>query len=375
MRLALFCHSLLSDWNHGNAHFLRGVVTELVARGHEVQVLEARDAWSVRNLVADHGERALDEARAAFPSIDPIRYELETLDLEQALDGCAIAIVHEWTDPGLVRALGRRRAAGGRCVMVFHDTHHRSVSEPQRIEELGIDAFDGVLAFGESVRDVYVRRGWGRRAWTWHEAADLRTFRPLDRTERNLAGDVVWVGNWGDDERTRELDEFLLEPVKTLGLRATAYGVRYPSEGRRALATAGVAYGGWIPNWRVPEVFAQHAWTVHVPRRPYVDMLPGVPTIRPFEALACGMPLVSSPWNDVEGLFTPQRDFLVARDGAEMRRTMRALASDEALRRELGARGRETVLARHTCAHRVDELLAIAGTLGANESTARGESR
>jgi spore maturation protein CgeB len=54
---------------------------------------------------------------------------------------------------------------------------------------------------------------------------------------------------------------------------------------------------------------------------------------------------------------------------------MRALASDEALRRELGARGRETVLARHTCAHRVDELLAIAGTLGANESTARGESR
>ncbi len=59
MRIVLFVHSLLSDWNHGNAHFLRGITAELLARGHDVAVYEPHDAWSVRNLVAEHGEAAL----------------------------------------------------------------------------------------------------------------------------------------------------------------------------------------------------------------------------------------------------------------------------------------------------------------------------
>ncbi|MFX9521798.1 glycosyltransferase, partial [Acinetobacter baumannii] len=80
----------------------------------------------------------------------------------------------------------------------------------------------------------------------------------------------------------------------------------------------GVAYKGWLPNARAPEIFARHRVTVHVPRRFYVDMLPGIPTIRVFEALACGIPLVSAPWSDAEGLFRPGRDFLFARDGLEV---------------------------------------------------------
>jgi spore maturation protein CgeB len=98
---------------------------------------------------------------------------------------------------------------------------------------------------------------------------------------------------------------------------------------------------------------------VHVPRRPYVQALPGIPTIRVFEALACGIPLVSAPWDDCEGLFEPGADFLVARDGGEMREHLRAVLNDPALARSLVAHGLRTILARHTCAHRVDELLAI----------------
>ena len=55
MRIVLFCHSLVSDWNHGNAHFLRGVTAELLARGQDVRVYEPLDGWSRANLVADHG--------------------------------------------------------------------------------------------------------------------------------------------------------------------------------------------------------------------------------------------------------------------------------------------------------------------------------
>ena len=107
-----------------------------------------------------------------------------------------------------------------------------------------------------------------------------------------------------------------------------------------------------------------HRVTVHVPRRPYVEALPGIPTIRVFEALACGIPLICAPWSDAEGLFTPGEDFLVARDGEAMRRHLRELLADADRAAALAERGRRTILARHTCAHRVDELMAIAGELG-----------
>ena len=170
---------------------------------------------------------------------------------------------------------------------------------------------------------------------------------------------MVWIGNWGDDERAAELREFLIEPVRRSRLRATVHGVRYPPHALEALREAGIDYAGWLPNYEAPQVFARYRVTVHVPRRPYVQALPGIPTIRVFEALACGIPLVSAPWHDAEHLFTPGDDFLVARDGAAMQRHLRDLLNDDAMAQALAERGRRTVLARHTCAHRVDELLAI----------------
>jgi spore maturation protein CgeB len=69
MRVVMFCHSLVSDWNHGNAHFLRGISSELLSRGHEIRVFEPRDAWSVTNLLADAGPDALRGFHAAYPEL------------------------------------------------------------------------------------------------------------------------------------------------------------------------------------------------------------------------------------------------------------------------------------------------------------------
>jgi spore maturation protein CgeB len=363
MRIVFFCHSLLSDWNHGNAHFLRGVVTELAVRGHDVRVFEPADAWSLQNLLAEPiGAEALAEVRTVYPHVVPERYALDTLDLDRALEGAHLVIVHEWSAPELVKRLGERRKAGGTFRLLFHDTHHRSVSAREEMARYELAHYDGVLAFGEVIRRIYLDAGWTRQAWTWHEAADARVFRP--QPHMTPERDLVWIGNWGDDERTAELHEFLLDPVKALGLKARVHGVRYPDTARAALAESGIEYAGWLPNHRAPMAFAQARVTVHVPRRPYTQALPGIPTIRPFEALACGIPLVSAPWSDAEGLFTPGRDFLVAQNGEEMRHHLRTLLADEGLRRELAEHGRRTVLARHTCGHRVDELLRICQQLG-----------
>ena len=363
MRVIVFCHSLLSDWNHGNAHFLRGVCSDLIARGHAVDVYEPHGAWSLQNLLSEHGEGPLREFARAYPTLRSIRYTADTLDLDTALADADLVLVHEWNAHALVKAIGQHRHANPHYRLLFHDTHHRCVTDPDSMAAYDLRHYDGVLAFGNVIRDLYRKQGWARQAWTWHEAADHRVFRPLPGTPRE--GDLVWIGNWGDDERTAELHEFLLEPVKALGLKARIHGVRYPEHALRSLADAGIAYGGWLPNHQAPQVFTRYCVTVHVPRRPYVAALPGIPTIRVFEALACGIPLVSAPWNDSEHLFTPGSDFLVARSGREMKEHLRAVLNDPQLARTLTEQGRQTILARHTCAHRVDELLAIHAEMGA----------
>jgi spore maturation protein CgeB len=357
LRVVLFCHSLVSDWNHGNAHFLRGVCSELIARGHRVDVYEPEDAWSLRNLVAEHGNAPLAGFAHAYPRLRSVRYRPDALDVDAVLEGADLALVHEWNDHALVKRIGLHRRANPDLRLLFHDTHHRSVTDPSSMAAYDLQHYDGVLAFGSVIRDLYRRHGWAKQAWTWHEAADARVFGPRPASRKQ--GDLVWIGNWGDDERTAELDEFLLQPVRALGLRARVHGVRYPDAARRALAGAGIHYAGWLPNYEAPAVFARYRVTVHVPRRPYVQALPGIPTIRVFEALACGIPLVCAPWDDCEGLFDPGADFLVARDGRQMQSHLRAIVHEPTLARALAEHGRRTVLARHTCSHRVNELLDI----------------
>lgn len=359
MKFILFYHSLISDWNHGNAHFLRGMVTELLDRGHAVSVYEPVDAWSARHLVEDAGEVAIAAFHAAYPMLRSIRYDGGTIDLEVVLDDADVVIVHEWNEPRLVAAIGEHHRRQRGYTLLFHDTHHRMVTAPADMARYDLRDYDGVLAFGAVIRDLYLERGLTRAAWTWHEAADTRVFYPRAYDDERDA--LVWIGNWGDGERSAELREMLFEPARSLGLRGRIHGVRYPDDAKHTVAASGLTYGGWLANFRAPELFARHRVTVHVPRRPYVEALPGIPTIRPFEALACGIPLVSSPWHDVERMFTAGEDYLVARDGAEMTRLLRAVLEEPGLAAHLATHGRETILSRHTCTHRADELFAILG--------------
>lgn len=358
MKIAMFYHSLVSDWNNGNAHFLRGIVSELLSRGHDVEVYEPADGWSLRNLLAEQGEEPILRFTQAY-GLHSNLYDLTTLDLDEVLDGVDLVVVHEWNDQDLVKRIGAHRNGAKSYRLLFHDTHHRSVTDPEGIGACDLSHYDGVLAYGRVIRDIYLERSWAHRAWTWHEAADTRVFHPLSLPQSEKAGQVVWIGNWGDEERAAELREFFIEPVRELKLKAQAYGVRYPAYALSALAEAGISYKGWIANYHAPRVFARFEVTVHIPRRPYVDLLPGIPTIRPFEALACGIPLVCSRWEDVEGLFSPGRDYLVARSGKEMKNHLQAVLNDPGLARDLSSSGLRTILSRHTCFHRVEELLRI----------------
>jgi spore maturation protein CgeB len=366
MNVKLFCHSLVSDWNHGNAHFLRGVARELHRRGHEIDVLEPADSWSRANLLADAGQDAIDGFHAAFPELRSRRYDRLDLALGRELADADLVIVHDWNEPWLVAAIGAHRRRHPGYTLLFYDAHHRAASSPGQIDAFDLSGYDGALVFGSVIRDIYMEHGWVPRVYVWHEAADTQLFRPLPGVEKT--SDLVWVGNWGDGERNEELREFLLEPARSLRLSGHVHGVRYPDQAVRAVRAAGLDYEGWLPNYEVPGAFAEHRVTVHVPRRAYMRLVPGVPTIRMFEALACAIPLVAAPWQDSERLFRAGVDYLVARDRAEMTARLKMLLDEPQIAAQIAASGLERIRERHTCAHRVDELLAIQNELEATRT-------
>ncbi len=367
LAIRFFAQSWVSDWNHGNAHFLRGLARSLVRNGHHVRCYEQLGAWSLCNLVKEEKDRAadsIDDFRVKFPELDVRFYNNDsTLSdfLGKELNGADVVIIHEWNDPAVVNAILSLKEKSG-CRALFHDTHHRAYTNAGEILRFQLHKFDGVLAFGEAIRAIYLEGFGVRRAWTFHEAADVDDFKPLLR-EKDI--DVVWIGNWGDEERTRELDEFLIAPAKALQrARFVVHGVRYPKQGLQRLADAGIDYRGYLPNLKSPEVYGRSKLTLHVPRRQYANGLSGIPTIRVFEALACGVPLLCSPWTDVEGLFRPGQDYVTVVDGNAMQAEIRALLRDPAARRQLAENGLATIRARHTCDHRAEQLLEICEELG-----------
>lgn len=357
MKIILFYHSLLSDWNHGNAHFLRGFATELILRGNDVHIYEPEDSWSYNNLIKDTGNKYINEFEKYYPLLSSTRYKEDEFNFSDILKDADLVIVHEWNTHSLVKKISDYKKHHKHFKLLFHDTHHRALSEPDKMNKYDLSGYDGVLAFGKVIKDIYVKRGF--KAFVWHEAADTNIFKPITSEK---TGDIVWIGNWGDEERTNEIFNYFIEPVQRLKLKAAVYGVRYPDEAIKKLNDTGIEYKGYIPNFMVPQVFSQYRLTVHIPRRPYVEHLHGIPTIRPFEALACGIPLISKYWNDVEHLFT-NNEFIYANSNEQMGESITKVLNNDSLRNELIKNGLSTIREKHNCVVRVDELLSIYDSL------------
>jgi spore maturation protein CgeB len=359
MRLRFFAHSWRSDWNHGNAHFLRGLVDELRKLGHDVRCYEPEGGWSLANLLQEEsGAKSVEDFNAAFPDLDVRTYTVDQFNefARKELQDADVVVVHEWNSPAMVETiLSLKRQYAFRAL--FHDTHHRAYTSPKEIARFHIAEFDGVLAFGDAVRRIYIEAFQAKKAWTFHEAADTARFFPQFN---DSSDEVNWIGNWGDDERTRELQEFLVEPLAAVRPHSAAvYGVRYPESAKRQLQQAGIQYRGYLPNLTAPAVYSRSALTLHVPRRCYANGLSGIPTIRMFEAFACGVPLICSPWTDLEGLFRAGEDFICVSDGQGMQAEIAHLLRDDEARRQLSQQALETIQRRHTCLHRARQFEEI----------------
>ena len=324
------------------------------------RVYEPRDGWSRRNLVAEHGDaRDRRFAQRLSRSCAAAATTSATLDLDAALDDADLVLVHEWNEPALVRAdrpasraTRRLSAALSRYAPPLGD------ATAERWRAYDLRHYDGVLAFGEVIRELYLPHGWAARAWTWHEAADYARFHPLPA---RAAARATWSGSatGATTSATASCDEFLLEPVRTLGLRGTVHGVRYPEQALAALPRRRHRLRRLAAELRRRrECSPAIASRCTCRAGPMSRRCRASRRSASFEALACGIPLVSRAVGR-RGRPVHARARLPGRraDGAEMRRHLDDVLHDQALAQALAEHGRATIRARHTCAHRVDELL------------------
>src|SRR5947199_6961491 len=134
LKLRLFAHSWRSDWNHGNAHFLRGLAGELVRAGHDVRCYEPEDSWSFTQLMeeGERGRHALDQFTRCFPDLDVRTYSRIAFNefAERELRDGDVVVVHEWNSPDIVGTILTLRDKFN-FYALFHDTHHRAYTSPK----------------------------------------------------------------------------------------------------------------------------------------------------------------------------------------------------------------------------------------------------
>jgi spore maturation protein CgeB len=340
--------SITSSWGNGHATTYRGLVRELAARGHRVLFLERDAPWYAENR---------DLPRPPYGKTRLYKSLTELQDRHAArVRSADLVIVGSYVPEGVAVGEWVLRTASG--VTAFYD-----IDTPVTLAKLArgeheylapelIPRYDAYFSFtgGPTLKRLERRYG-SPMARPLYCSFDPSLYRPEEVEPR---WDLGYMGTYSDD-RQPVLERLLLEPAR-----------RWP-EGR--FAVAGPQYPesiAWPPNvHRITHLspeehsgfYNAQRFTLNVTR---ADMVAAgfSPSVRLFEAAACGTPIISDYWVGLETFFALGEEILTARTSAEALQYLRDVP--EAERRALGARARKRVLARHTAAHRAEELLGYA---------------
>jgi spore maturation protein CgeB len=343
--------SITSSWGNGHATTYRGLLRELAARGHDVLFLERDVPWYADNRdlprppfcrVALYGSVAELKARWAA-----------------AVREADVVVVGSYVPEGVAVGAWVTRTAHG--VTAFYD-----IDTPVTLARLArgdteyltpalVARYHAYFSFTGGPTLERLERQYGSpMARALYCSVDPALYYP-ERVEPRW--DLAYMGTYSDD-RQPTLDRLLLEPAR-----------RWP---RGRFAVVGPQYPDsidWPANVAREAHLAPHAhrafynaqrFTLNVTR---ADMVAAgwSPSVRLFEAAACGTPIVSDSWDGLADVLAPGREILVARTAAEALAHVRE--TPDAERRALGTRARARVLAQHTAAHRAEELEGYVGEL------------
>ena len=344
MKLVVLGLSLSSSWGNGHATTYRSLLGAFAARGHAVLFLERDVPW-YRGAHRDLAEP--DFCRLAFYD------DLAGLDaFAGEVAGADAVIVGSYVPEG--RAVGAWVQARARGVTAFYD-----IDTPVTVAALErgtcdylsaelVPGFDLYLSFTGGPMLERLARDFGSPGpRALYCCVDPARYRPWDGAKRF---DLSYLGTYSDD-RQPVLERLLLEPARRAPhLGFCVAGPQYPAD---IAWPANVTRFEHVGPADHAEFYGVSRFTLNVTR---ADMVRAgwSPSVRLFEAAACGTPIISDPWDGLDAVFAPGRDILVARDGDAVLAALTGLPEDG--RRALGAAGQARVLAGHTAAHRAGEL-------------------
>jgi spore maturation protein CgeB len=361
MHISFFGHSVLADWNNGHAHFVRGLMRELGRLGHQTVFYEAADNTASRLQAGQIGRGSVLETLRVFPFLQVRLYRDGSRDLSaflsQALEGTDAAVVMQCSEAALIQGVPEALSEGQVCL--FYDNQYRLLFEEPLYRGYELERYDAVVTSAGSLAELMRARLGLERLEVLHEAADTELFYPRP-CRQDI--DLLLVANGGEG-RERPLREYFLEQSLVFPhLRFCLYGIGYGEQARQQFRTAyRVDYRGWVANPQSPPLYARSRLALHLPREPYTARLPGVPTLRPFEAFATRTCLLCGPWEDTDGLFKEGEHYLRASTPQEMTGLIRYLLENRPARERIAEAGYRNLLERHTCRHRAERLLEIIG--------------
>jgi spore maturation protein CgeB len=357
-RFVLLGLSITSSWGNGHATTYRGLSKELVRRGHDVLFLERELPFYVQSRDWKGGALGPSPRVELYASFEDLisRFQVAVREAD-------LVIVGSYVPEGARVGAWVIETARGKTAFYDIDTPVTLAAlergEAEYVSRALVARFDLYLSFtGGPTLDVLARRFGARRPRALYCSVDPEVHFPVDHpAARPRAGvdsphrwELGYLGTYGAD-RQAAVERLLLEPARQLGDRRFAVaGAQYPAH---IAWPENVDRMEHVPPAEHRAFYGAQRFTLNATRR---DMaLAGhSPSVRLFEAAACGTPIISDPWPGLEQLFSPGEEILVARSAAEVRDILRHMPEHE--RRTLGLRARARVLAAHTAAHRAVAL-------------------
>lgn len=344
MKLVFLGLSITSSWGNGHATTYRGLVCELARRGHDVLFLERDVPWYAANRdlpCPPYGRTEL------YAGLDDLARRFTP-----AVREAAAVVVGSYVPEGV--AVGEWVLEAAQGLPVFYDIDtpvtlaRLERGETEYVSRELVPRFALYLSFtGGPILERLERQYGARMARVLYCSADPAVYFPEARPARWNMG---YMGTYGAD-RQQALESLLLAPARRWRQgRFVVAGPLYP---------AGIA---WPPNVErvdhVPpgghrEFYNSQRLTLNITR---ADMRAAgwSPSVRLFEAAACGVPILSDCWPGMEAFFEPGREILVAASAAEALEILRRAPEREL--RAMALRARRRMLAEHTPSCRAAQL-------------------
>jgi spore maturation protein CgeB len=327
--------SVTSSWGNGHATNYRGLIRALRAHGHDVLFLERDRPWYAESRDFDaQWVRLYDEVT----DLDRWHNEVRRADLvligSYVPDGCAVA---EWI----------LETAEGSTAFWDLDTPVTAAKldagDEEYLSSALLKRFDLYLSF---TGGPFLEGLGARRPTPFYCLADTALYRPVRAATR---WDLGYLGTYSDD-RQQKLERLLLNPARTSRGRFAVAGPQYPE----AIAwPSNVQRFENLPPTEHPSFYAAQRFALNITRAEMVHA-GWSPSVRLFEAGACGVAVISDWWEGLDAFFEPEREILLAEDGDDV---LRHLALPESRRRAIGAAARARVLREHTAEGRARELV------------------